>query len=321
MSNCGECGESCCTSLEVTGGTYFQDYYWDGDAGTPAGEIHPATVSRFRLDKYLVTVGRFRNFVNAVIPPDGGAGWKPAAGSGKHTYLNGGQGLVADTDPTDADPSPQNAYEPGWVTADDSNIAPSDANLTTVCNDPSGDSRNSGPSYATWTPLPAGHEDLPINCVNSYEAYAFCIWDGGFLPSNAEWGYAAAGGAEQRLYPWGSNDPGMTSQYTIYGCHYPSGSGPCAGVVNIAAVGTAARGVGLWGQLDLSGDVEQWVLDWAYSSSPCMDCAVWSQLPTTRGDRGSAFDSDAVYQVSVTGGSGDAAGRYQRVGFRCARTP
>ncbi len=49
----------------------------------------PASVSGFRLDKYQVTVGRFRQFVAASV-----AGWRPAAGSGKHAHLNGGQGLA-----------------------------------------------------------------------------------------------------------------------------------------------------------------------------------------------------------------------------------
>ena len=54
-------------------------------------EGDPATVSGFRLDKYLVTVGRFRQFVEIW---NGGAGYAPSAGSGKHTYLNGGRGLA-----------------------------------------------------------------------------------------------------------------------------------------------------------------------------------------------------------------------------------
>jgi hypothetical protein len=36
--------------------------------------------------------------------------------------------------------------------------------------------------YDTWTSSPGNNELKPIVCANWYEAYAFCIWDGGFLP-------------------------------------------------------------------------------------------------------------------------------------------
>ena len=99
-------------------------------------------------------------------------------------------------------------FESGWVASDDGKIAPTNANL--ACSS----------AYDSWTSTAGTNENLPINCVNWWEAYAFCIWDGGFLPSDAEAGYAAAGGDEQREYPWGSMTPGTTNQYAIYGCYY-----------------------------------------------------------------------------------------------------
>jgi formylglycine-generating enzyme required for sulfatase activity len=305
MTNCGPGGsgaESCCTSLDVTGGTFYRTYSNDG--GGPAEEAEPATVSTFRLDKYLVTVGRFRQFVNAVLPPDGGTGWLPTAGSGKHTHLNGGQGLVDVGDPADAG----TVYEPGWATSDNSNIAPTNDNL--ACD----------MDFFTWTPLAGNQENIPINCVNWYEAYAFCIWDGGFLPSEAEWEYAAAGGSEEQEYPWGSAAPGTGNQYAIYGCYYPSGSGSCSGVVNIAPVGLAASGAGLWGQLDLAGEVWEWNLDWYATYATCTDCANFTG-DSFRVARGGdflfgppQFLPPARYYVTP-------ADRGLGLGLRCSRTP
>jgi sulfatase modifying factor 1 len=87
MTNCGAGSECCCTSLEVTGGTYSRTYSNSGSG--PTDEADPATVSSFRLDEFDVTVGRFRQFVNAW-----NGAWLPAPGSGKHGHLNGGLGLA-----------------------------------------------------------------------------------------------------------------------------------------------------------------------------------------------------------------------------------
>jgi formylglycine-generating enzyme required for sulfatase activity len=313
MTNCGGGdgggNESCCTSLEVTGGNFYRTYTNDGDGG--GGEADPASVTGFRLDKYEVTVGRFRQFVNAVLPPDGGAGWLPLAGSGKHTHLNGGLGLVnvgADAGTTDA----AIAYETGWGASDNSNIAPTNSNL------------GSCPVYGTWTNTVGSQETLPINCVNWWEAYAFCIWDGGFLPSEAEWEYAAAGGSQQREYPWGSTAPGTSSQYAIYACYYPSGSSFCGGM-DIASVGYATQGAGLWGQLDLAGNVWEWNLDWyMYLGSypnPCTDCAHLTNTPPIRVYRGGSFDNPLGFLMPPQRDYDTPTSRFDTVGFRCARTP
>jgi formylglycine-generating enzyme required for sulfatase activity len=254
------------------------------------------------LDKYLVTVGRFRQFVNVW---NGGAGWTPPAGSGKHTHLNAGKGLNA----------AGGGYEPGWVSSDSSYIAPTNSNL--ACHS------------ATWTASAGSQEKLPINCVRWFEAYAFCIWDGGFLPSEAEWEYAAAGGNQQREYPWGSIEPGTMNQYAIYGdgsgnCFYPSGTlAACTGVSNIAPVGTATQGAGLWGQLDLAGDVNQWNLDWRSTYvDPCTDCVYLTPGSRGRVGRGGDFYFKATdLLASFRTGSQTPSYRNDNIGFRCARTP
>jgi sulfatase modifying factor 1 len=134
LTDCGANAENCCTSLEVTpGGTFYRS----------GGNGNPATVSPFRLDKYDVTVGRFRKFVAAWK-----GGWTPAAGSGKHSHLNGGKGLA--TGGTDAGPG----FEPGWLSLDDANLAPTDANLG--CTGPL-----VGAGFSTWTSSAGNNEGRP----------------------------------------------------------------------------------------------------------------------------------------------------------------
>jgi formylglycine-generating enzyme required for sulfatase activity len=301
LTNCGPgASESCCTSSEVAGGTFYRQYVANGAATT---DKFPATVSDVRIDKYLVTVGRFRQFVDAVLPADG-PGWLPAPGSGKHAHLNGGLGLE--------DSSAPGFYEPGWVATDDVQLSPTDAQL--ACD----------PDYATWTATASSEDNLPINCVNWFEAYAFCIWDGGFLPSEAEWGYVAAGGSQQSEYPWGSTDPGAGNQYAIYGCLYPDGSaGTCAGRANIAPVGTAAAGAGLWGQLDLLGDVWEWTLafngPYDQVASQCVDCEILTATDGERVTRGGAFNEVLASSTQRNPVDPHTPGRGR--GFRCARTP
>ena len=163
-------------------------------------------------------------------------------------------------------------------------------------------------------------EKLPITCVNSYEAAAFCIWDGGFLPSEAEWEYAAAGGSAEREYPWGSTAPGTSNQYAIYGCYYPSSSGSCTDVSSIAPVGTPTAGAGKYGQLDLAGNVYEWNVDSYAAYAGCTNCTNASDA-SDRVSRGGAFINDSSYLLPPSRNHSSPAGRYIGIGFRCARTP
>ncbi len=340
MTNCGASSESCCASLEVSGGTFHRVYTSDADGGA-TGLADPATISSFRLDKYLVTVGRFRQFVAAWS----GTGWRPPAGSGKHTHLNGGNGLNATTPPESTSGSAGlwfggqasgaisaavdagMGFEPGWVESDESNIGPWDIS-SHRCSD-----------RDTWTPSAGANENLPLDCVNWYEAYAFCIWDGGFLPSEAEWEYATVGGSQQRRYPWGPTDPGRANQYAIYDCYYPTGEeggvDSCnTGGATIAPVGTAMLGGGLWGQVDLVGNLQEWTLDYSNAGfpDPCTDCV--SLPPFQESFRflgGGSFVSNEASSLSPSSFAaewamneilgGDSGERDFTDGFRCARTP
>ncbi len=293
---CGTPEASCCLSIEVSGGTYFRTYMNDGSG--PTGESDPASVTGFRLDAYLVTVGRFRAFVAATI-----AGWTPPAGAGKHVHLNGGMGLAD---------SGGAGNEPGWVSSDTLELAATaaDWNQRLTCE----------PVFHTWTDQPAQNETLPVNCVDWYEAYAFCIWDGGFLPSEAEWEYAAAGGSEQREYPWGPADP-TTNLYLISDCNYPTGSAGCSSAANIAPVGTATLGMARWGQFDLAGELGEWTLDWyAPYVDPCHDCVYLTDF-SYRVVRGGSFgtDTEDILPPARDGDLPDSRNSFY--GIRCARTP
>jgi formylglycine-generating enzyme required for sulfatase activity len=293
---------SCCASPTVPGTAGLANFFrsYDGVSTGDTNKAYPAAVSSLRVDAYEITVGRFRAFVNAVVTSN----WKPTAGSGIHTHLNGGKGL--------ANAAAAGSFEPGWVSSFPSLPtvqATWDSNL--ACD----------PTYATWTSSAGTNEHLPVNCITWYEAYAFCIWDGGFLPSEAEWNYVAAGGTDQRVYPWSAPSAMSTTIDCSYANYTPS-SGCVAGGTN--AVGSeSSKGDGKWGQSDLAGNVWEWTLD-AYGSAyptPCADCANLPSAPTLNVTRGGSFQAVAGAVIASYRGNSAPTTRDPTIGARCGRAP
>jgi formylglycine-generating enzyme required for sulfatase activity len=230
------------------------------------------------LDTYEISVGRFRQFVDAY------PGSKPAPGSGKN---------------------PHNPADEGWEAAWNASLPVDQAELieaVQVCD----------PDFRTFT---AGNDALPMNCITWFEAFAFCIWDGGRLPTEAEWNYAAAGGDDQRTYPWSYpfDSEEIDDSYAVYG---PTTS--------TAVVGSRSpKGDAKWGQADLAGNVWEWSLDWYHGgvyAKNCVDCADFDDY-TIRVIRGGDFYTDAVNLLTTERLYHAPNQPDFGVGARCARNP
>ncbi len=258
--------EDCCASGLVVGGDFAR-------INDPA---LPAAVADYQLDRFEVTVGRFRQFL-ADYPRN-----RPTAGAGAHPLIEG------------------SGWDPSWdgeLPVDGPALA---AALACDAN------------FRTWTDEPADNEALPINCVSWYLAFAFCAWDEGRLPTESEWNYAAAGGNEQRLYPWGSDEPDDT--LAEFGCD--SASMACL----IPRVGSTPAGDGKWGQADLAGSMSEWVLDYHATMQPlCRNCASLMDESFGREARGGDFaHAEAALATTSRIGFVPAEGA-SFLGFRCAR--
>jgi len=294
-----ECrGESCCMSILVPGGTFpmgrcelesCSDFICVGCGQSEIPE-HAVTLSHFYMDKYEVTVGRFRAFVHDYN------GSPPAVGAAAHAQIDG----------------------TGWQSAWNTELAPDQATLEAGLHCAS--------DFPTWTSAIGENETLPINCVSWYDAFAFCAWDGRRLPTEAEWEYAAAGGDENRLYPWGQ--AGLDTTRAVYHCTGDGSTPAICTAADILPVGSRPTGNGRWGHADLAGSMYEWTLDWLdeyfyreVASAGCVNCAKLDSVPYAerRVRRGGCWvcGENSLRAAFRDGELPSYA--WGAVGFRCAR--
>jgi formylglycine-generating enzyme required for sulfatase activity len=239
------------------------------------------------LDKYEVTIGRFRAFL------DNYDEWRnldgePQPGAASHPRIPGS----------------------GWQERYLEHLPASAAVFEERLLD------CAGAPFSTWT-APSGTNQVPLNCVTWYEAAAFCAWDEGRLPTFAEWSYAAGGGAEDRTYPWGNEVPSRS--HAMYGCTLGDFMTTCV-LEDVLPVGSHPLGAGRYGQHDLAGSIAEWTLDAGSSfTAACTDCASLGDDPIHYWRGGSFGDrADDLRNESSFKGM-DAMYRLFYVGLRCAR--
>jgi formylglycine-generating enzyme required for sulfatase activity len=262
--------ESCCKTVEVP---------------RPAGQGGP-----YFLDKYLVTAGRLRAFVERTggnprafvqsLPEGGFVGWKHAwdervpsstaevnfalASGGNHRGCDIGGGSNART------------Y---WMT---------DAE-----NDALGEGHHPANGQSVL-------DAKVLICVETLFLYALCAWDGARLPSVSEVTFAWTAG-ESRRFPWGAdaNDANHSSDNEAH--DYPPGY--AINWVNVPEPGRYPAGYGKWGHADLVGTVFHLTRDITGSNVKVVTSGSW----------------ETAHTISV-GSADNALDRaYWAYGGRCAR--
>ena len=135
----------------------------------------------------------------------------------------------------------------------------------------------------------------PITMVTIEDCEAYCAWAGLSLPTEQQWEKAARG-TNGRKYPWGNEEPTkeLCNCNELYG--------------KILPVDALPLGNSPYGSAQMSGNV------WEWTSS------LWRQEREWCVFRGGSWDDGPYYVRAAYRFNSTPTDRYDRLGFRCART-
>ena len=167
--------------------------------------------------------------------------------------------------------------------------------------------------FAAFRKFDFDRPDLPVTSVSWFDAMEYCRWLSVEwnreirLPAEAEWEFAARGGLEQKLYPWG--DAPVTSR-PGYEERWQEGPEPVAI--------SEPNGYGLF---DMCENVHEWCSDWYdpryYLASPTENPR-GPETGTRRASRGGAWRHQIKIARCAARSSIPPEFRYADYGFRVA---
>lgn len=279
-------------TVALPGGTFLMGTdYRDAFSADGEGPVRPVELSPFHIDTYPVTNADFAAFVEATGYCTEAEIFKWSFVFWAHIPPNRIRELVEDTV----------AAAPWW------------------CKVP-----------GSWWREPEGpgshvrdRMNYPVVHVSWNDAMAYSAWAGRSLPTEAQWEYAARGGLEQKLYPWGD----VLTPDGQHLCNIWQGQFPTVDTAEDGFAGTCPvdsfppNGYGLY---SITGNVWEWCSDWftnSFSAAPVLHDPQGPNRGQAKVMKGGSFLCHASYcnryrVAARTSNTPDSSA--SNIGFRCA---
>jgi formylglycine-generating enzyme len=276
--------------VELPGGVFWMGsddrFAYREDGESPSRQIE---VSAFWIDACAVTNAQFGAFVDE-------------SGYVTEAERFGWSFVFAGLLPDDFPPTQGVAQAPWWRKVEDADWR-----------------RPEGPESSL-----AERFDHPAVHVSWNDAVAFAQWAGKRLPTEAEWEFAARGGLERAVFPWGDElEPGGEHLMNVWQGVFPTGNTLGDGYLGPAPA--TAFEPNAFGLHNTTGNVWEWTADWLHPTFRQRDRRRDPQGPargTAKVQKGGSYlchhSYCRRYRVAARQGSTPDSST-SNVGFRCAR--